>query len=183
MAGRIAEHPETLAPAGQFPRAGCQRRLLGRVEIADAHIKMHLLRMLRVWPPGRPHSRHSLEGQARTVRCVTDHHPVLVFLYSLHTQEILVKPGEQRGVGAVDDEAVPVSDHDASMPRAYDRGFSWRLAPAQRDLAADHATALRNTLVAQTSTSVQRGTSTARACQTAGPVRVPAASTRDAWTR
>jgi len=93
MAGRIAEHPEALAPAGQSPRAECQRRLLGLVEIANAHIKMHLLRMLRVWPPWRPHPGHSLKGQARTVRCVTDHHPVLVLLYSLHTQEILVKPG------------------------------------------------------------------------------------------
>lgn len=93
MTGGIAEHPEVLAPARQFPRTERQCRLLGLVEIADAHIKVHLLRMLRVRPPWRPHSRHSLEGQSRTVRCVTDHHPVLVFLYSLHTQEILVEPG------------------------------------------------------------------------------------------
>lgn len=93
MTGGIAEHPEVLAPARQFPRTERQCRLLGLVEIADAHIKVHLLRMLRVRPPWRPHSRHSLEGQPRTVRCVTDHHPVLVFLYSLHTREILVEPG------------------------------------------------------------------------------------------
>jgi hypothetical protein len=117
VAGRIAEHPEALAPAWQFPGAECQRRLLGLVEIADTHIKMHLLRMLRVWPPWRPHFRHSLEGQSRTVRCVTDYHPALVLLYSLHTQEFLVKPSELSGIWAVDDEAVPVSDHGAEYAR------------------------------------------------------------------
>src|ERR1022692_76977 len=63
MTGGAAEPPEVLAPAPrevrapprQFPRAEPQCRLLGLVEIADAHIKVHLLRMLRVRPSRRPH--------------------------------------------------------------------------------------------------------------------------------
>ncbi len=44
------------------------------------------------------------------------------------------------------------------------------------------AMALRTTLVAQVTTSAHRGTSTAKACQTAGLLSVPPASPRDACT-
>lgn len=47
---------------------------------------------------------------------------------------------------------------------------------------AGQATARRTTPVAQTSTTAQTGTSTANACHTAAPVRVPAESTRAAST-
>jgi hypothetical protein len=52
-----------------------------------------------------------------------------------------------------------------------------------RAYAASQETAVRKTPVAQATTTAHSGTSTAKACHTAGPVKVPAASTRDAWTR
>jgi NAD(P)-dependent dehydrogenase (short-subunit alcohol dehydrogenase family) len=57
-----------------------------------------------------------------------------------------------------------------------------RLAAAAVD-AARYATALRNTPVAQASTSAHSGTSTAKAWPTAAAASVPPASTRDASTR
>ena len=46
-----------------------------------------------------------------------------------------------------------------------------------------HATARRNTRVAQASAATQSGTRTANACQVAGVARSPAESERDATTR
>ena len=51
------------------------------------------------------------------------------------------------------------------------------------EVSGTQATALRKILVAQASVTAHNGTSAANACQTAGPEKVPAASTRDASTR
>ena len=52
----------------------------------------------------------------------------------------------------------------------------------RRASTAGQATARRTTVVAQLSTTTHSGVSTANACQTAGPLKVPAASTRAAVT-
>lgn len=121
MPGRVTEHPEGLPPTGEPPRAQREHVLLGLIELAHPHVNVQLLRMIWVGPLRRAQVRDPLEGNARPVRRIADHHPVDLVLDPLHAQEFLIELRELAGVRAVNDKAVPASDHAASMPGASDR--------------------------------------------------------------
>ena len=79
---------------------------------------------------GRPVAVDPGEGQARPVGRVADDDPVALVLHPLHAQQLLVERGQRVRVGAVDDDAVQLSDHlpplepKASLPSSSDQSSS-----------------------------------------------------------
>lgn len=53
MTGRVGEDAEPLAAAGQSGRTDRENPLLGRVEVVDPHVEVHLLRRVPVRPARR----------------------------------------------------------------------------------------------------------------------------------
>jgi hypothetical protein len=108
--------PESVATTRQSLCAESENLLLGLVQVLDAHIDMHLLRMLRVWPARCAQLGNALKRHPWPVRRVSDHHPIAVVLNPLHAQQFLVERRQHRRLRAVDHETMPTSDHAAMLP-------------------------------------------------------------------
>ena len=107
----VAIDPAPVVAARQALGSELQNFHLRGGEIINADIKVHLLRYSRIRPARRDEILRLLESDAGPIRGVPNRDPVVGLVQTLHAKQLLVERSESRRVGAVNDEAVPVSDH------------------------------------------------------------------------
>jgi hypothetical protein len=117
MSRGICEDPPAAVIDAEQRGAHGEDLFLSLVEVRDLKIEMKLLRVRRIWPPRGLVAFRALEGEYKAKasvqgREVLAHCPPGVWVVHSPAKQRPVEHGEFQDVGAVQDHALELADHD-----------------------------------------------------------------------
>ena len=113
VAGRVGV--DVVAAEGPGPER--DDRGIGRLEVVDHDVEMHLLGYVGLGPARRAMVDHQLEGETGGLLVAGDHDEVRGAVGHRQTEQLRPEPGQRLRIRAVDDEVVQAADHVGSVPR------------------------------------------------------------------